>query len=203
MDNYLQIIQQNLNKLYACLPQNLEACIQATRDRDNFKLNAFGTTCIISPTGICFDLTDTEANLGSVQGILVSMYALNANDAALELTPLKAFKEFPDSMPYAGAFTTHTEQLLVPHVTKIKAAIPKIIQSLGGQASPQGTGGDFSFVVRPLPKIALCYIFYEPDEDFPAGVTCLYSGNARHFLPVDGLADVGEYTSRRILDCIL
>lgn len=203
MDNYLQIIQQNLDKLYACLPQDLEGCIQATRDQNNFKLNAFGTTCIISPTGICFDLADIKASLGSVHGILVSMYALNANDTELELTPLKAFKEFPDSMPYAGAFTTHTEQLLIPHVTKIKAAIPKIIQSLRGQASPPGTGGDFSFVVRPLPKIALCYIFYESDEDFPAGVTCLYSGNARRFLPVDGLADVGEYTSRRILDCIL
>jgi hypothetical protein len=55
-------------------------------------------------------------------------------------------------------------------------------------------------VVRPLPKIFLCYIFYEADEEFPPSATCLYSNNANRFMPVDGLADVGEYTSKRILD---
>jgi len=53
-----------------------------------------------------------------------------------------------------------------------------------------------------LPKIALCYIFYLPDEEFPASVTCLFSNNARLFMPLDGLADVAEYTSRRIIEII-
>jgi len=57
-------------------------------------------------------------------------------------------------------------------------------------------------MVYPLPKIALCYIFYEADEDFPASVTCLYSNNASSFLPIDALADVGEYTSKKILTVI-
>ncbi|MBC2717373.1 MAG: DUF3786 domain-containing protein [Desulfobacteraceae bacterium] len=61
---------------------------------------------------------------------------------------------------------------------------------------------NFSFTVYPLPKIALCYIFYEADHEFPASVTCLYSNNARFFLPVDGLADGGEYTSKKILRVI-
>ena len=30
----------------------------------------------------------------------------------------------------------------------------------------------------------------------------LYSNNANQFMPVDGLADVGEYTSRKILNLI-
>ncbi|PIP38582.1 MAG: hypothetical protein COX19_11845 [Desulfobacterales bacterium CG23_combo_of_CG06-09_8_20_14_all_51_8] len=57
----------------------------------------------------------------------------------------------------------------------------------------------YRMVVYPLPKIALCYILYLPDDDFPAAVTCLYSANARLFLPMDALADTGEYTSRKIL----
>jgi hypothetical protein len=61
-------------------------------------------------------------------------------------------------------------------------------------------GGDFAFVVYPLPKIALCYIFYMADDDFPASGTCLYSSNARQFLALDALADVGEYTSKKIID---
>jgi len=53
---------------------------------------------------------------------------------------------------------------------------------------------------RTVSKIALCYLFYEADEDFPASATCLYSTYAEQFLPVDALADVGEYTSRTILN---
>ncbi|MEH0021189.1 MAG: DUF3786 domain-containing protein [Desulfobacter sp.] len=205
MDNYSRLIQKNLDKLYASLPRDFDQCLEATRDQDSFKLNAFGCPCVISPGGICFErdqCRDSQNFEDPILGLLVSLYALNASNTCLNLTPLKAFKEFPDSMPYAGAFSTHTEQLLVPHVPQIKAAIPKIMSHLDGEASPYGTGGDFSFVVHPLPKIALCYIFYEPDEDFPAGVTCLYSKNARQFMPIDGLADVGEYTSRRIIDII-
>ena len=105
-------------------------------------------------------------------------------------------------MPYVGAFTTHTEQLLVPHVAKIKESVQIVTETLKGEEAPDGTGGDFSFIVYPLPKIALCYIFYEVDDDFPASATCLYSNNARLFLPVDGLADVGEYCSKTILKLV-
>lgn len=202
MDNYTRLIQKNLDKLYASLPRDLDRCIQADRDKKEFRLNAFGTTCVISPGGIRFDRDEPAEGSDKIPGLLVSLYALNATDAGINLNQFKAFKEFPDSMPYAGAFATHTEQLLVPHVPRIKADIPKIMGRLNGQAAPHGTGGDFSFVVFPLPKIALCYIFYEADDDFPAGVTCLYSANARQFMPVDGLADVGEYTSRRIIDLV-
>lgn len=202
MDNYTRLIQENLDKLYASLPRDFHTCIQARKEDDTFIMDAFGTECVISRDGICFDTAQCGPFFDTIPGLLVSLYALNATDTSMALTPLKAFKEFPDSMPYAGAFATHTEQCLAPHVNRIKGAIPKVIHALKGQVSPPGTGGDFSFVVRPLPKIALCYIFYEADEDFPPGVTCLYSGNARQFMPVDGLADVGEYTSRRILDIV-
>jgi hypothetical protein len=33
-------------------------------------------------------------------------------------------------------------------------------------------------------------------------VTCLFSTNANRFMPMDGLADVGEYTSRTILEMV-
>jgi hypothetical protein len=76
------------------------------------------------------------------------------------------------------------------------------VDELSGQAAPSSVSGDFAFVVRPLPKISLCYIFYEADEDFPASVTCLFSNNANTFMPMDGLADVGEYTSKRIRELL-
>jgi hypothetical protein len=137
-----------------------------------------------------------------VIGILLSLYAMNASTEAPLLEPLKAFKEFPDSAPYVGAFASHTEQILVPVVPRIKLKAGLIMAQLSGVAAPSSVSGDFAFVVRPLPKIFLCYIFYEADEDFPPSVTCLFSSNANHFMPMDGLADVGEYTSKTILELV-
>ena len=197
-DNYAKIVQDNLNRLYGNLPKELFKNLPGEQNGDRFIFDAFGEKCVIAPKRI----TLGEREHSSVFGILISLYALNACSDICILAPLKSFKEFPDSMPYVGAFTTHTEQLLVPHVAGIKETVPRITRTLQGTNSAFEAGGDFSFIVYPLPKIALCYIFYEADDDFPASVTCLYSNNANQFMPVDGLADVGEYTSRKILNLI-
>lgn len=197
-DNYKKIARQNLDRLYSDLPGDLDANLPAHRDGENFLFKAFGKTCIISPAGISLGGSETS----SVFDILISLYALNVTPELCIPSPFKAFKEIPSTLPYVGAFTTHTEQVLVPHVDRIKACREKIMATLHGSEAPAGTGSDLSMVLRPLPKIALCYLFYEADEEFPASATCLYSANAERFLPVDALADVGEYTSGTILDIV-
>ncbi len=49
----------------------------------------------------------------------------------------------------------------------------------------------------------MCYLFYWPDDEFAANVTCLCGANADRFLSTDALADVGEYTSRAIIDALV
>jgi len=196
--NYAKIVIDNLERLYGDLPSDLAQNLPGEQDGERFIFDAFGEKCVIEPERI----TLGEKEHSSVFKLLISLYALNACSDICVLTPLRSFREFSGSMPYVGAFTTHTEQLLVSHVAKIKEAVQSITKNFKGEKAPSETGGDFSFIVYPLPKIALCYIFYEADDDFPASVTCLFSNNADQFLPVDGLADVGEYTSRRILNLI-
>ena len=197
-DNYKKIVRDNLERLYKSLPENLEKILPAKREGDRFIFNAFGEDCVITPEGI--QLGSKEHS--PVYHILISLYALHACTDKYVHGPFKAFKEFPDSMPYAGAFATHTENLLVPHVPEIKKAADIISEALIPGETPAETGGDFAFTMFPLPKIALTYIFYEADDDFPASVTCLFSNNAHRFLPIDGLADLGEYTSKKILEVI-
>jgi len=195
-DNYARIVRSNLERLYLNLPPDLARKLPARQSGERFAFDAFGAKCEIRPDGI---LLDTERQDGPV-GILLSLYALGAQSELCVPEPFKAFKDFPDSMPYAGAFVTHTQQILVPYVENIEKNHGGIMESLKGRPAPAGVGGDFVFVVYPLPKIALCYIFYMADDDFPASVTCLYSNNARQFLANDALADVGEYTSKKIID---
>jgi hypothetical protein len=130
------------------------------------------------------------------------LYALHANADPCIPTPFKAFREIPNSMPYAGAFASHTEQILIPHIDTIEDNLELIFEILNGEPGSGSEGGDFSFVVRPLPKIKLNYIFYRADEDFSASATCLFSNNAPAFLPIDALADTGEYTSKKIIELI-
>ena len=198
MDNYARLAKDNLDRLYATLPGDLQSNLPAEKNGMAFTFTAFGRSCVISPGKILLD----GAEPSGVIGILLSLYALHTVPEVPVLEPLRAFKEFPDSAPYVGAFASHTELNLVPAVDQIKAKTDRIIERLDGQPAPASVSGDFAFVVRPLPKIFLCYIFYEADEDFPPSVTCLFSCNANRFMPMDGLADVGEYTSKTILDLI-
>jgi Domain of unknown function (DUF3786) len=196
--NYTKIVRDNLKKLFENLPSDLVDALPARKNGEAFLFEAFGEKCEIRSDGIFLG----EVRQTGALGILISLFALHATPEICLVEPLKAFKDLPNSMPYAGAFVTHTQQILVPHVEKIKVSTGRIIEALNGCEAPSGVGGNFSFMVYPLPKIALCYIFYEADEDFPASVTCLYSNNAISFLPIDALADIGEYTSRKILTII-
>ena len=197
-DNYQKIVNDNLERLYGTLPDDLDTRLPARKDGLAYAFTAFGQRCVISPDGITLD----EETAPSIIGILLSLYALHASTEAPVLEPFRAFKEFPDSAPYVGAFASHTEQVLVPAVSRIEPNRDRIESRLAGQEPPAAVGGDFCLLVRPLPKISLCYIFYEADADFPPSVTCLYSNNANRFMPIDGLADVGEYTSRTILSLV-
>ena len=196
--NYTTIIKNNLSKLYANPGDSPENRLPAAKSGDRYRFQAFGDTCVLSPEGIT--LGDEEIN--DPRGIIISLYALHAKATPCRPKPFKAYKEFPDTMPYAAAFGTHTEQILIPYTDRIIKKAALIQERLNGGATTENMAGDMVFTVNPLPKIHLCYIFYEADEDFPPSVTCLYSFNAAEFLPTDALADVGEYTSKKIIELV-
>jgi hypothetical protein len=217
MNTYEKTIQDNLSRLYQDLPENLDQILPAKRQGEKFALKAFGESCIIQPGAIFIG----DAKESGALGILISLYALHANADPCIAAPFKAFREFPNSMPYAGAFATHTENILIPHIEKIEHGINRIEETLGGEIGTADNVavannvaaankvadaikvGDFSFCVCPLPKIMLNYIFYRADDEFPAAASCLYSNNAHAFLPIDALADTGEYTSKKIIDLVM
>jgi len=198
MDNYEKIIHANLDRLYKNLPENLERLLPGQRQTDKFRLKALGQSCQIRPDGVCIG---EEPATGGV-GILITLYALHAGEDPCMPTPFKAFREFPNSQPYVGAFASHTEQVLLGRIDGIEQHAGRIARQLRGSRGSDNDAGDFSLILYPLPKIALTYVFYRADEDFPASVTCLFSNNAAAFLPTDALADTGEYTSKKILEIL-
>lgn len=196
--NYATIIRDNLQKLFTMDLNERAAALPAGLEDNALALKAFGARCRLTAEALTLD---DKAEEGP-RGIITSLYALHAVSEAALMEPFKSFKEIPNSAPYVGAFTNRTEQALVPAVERLDNDRQKVYDRLDGADAPGSVSGDFAFVVQPLPKIYLCYVCYLPDEDFPAGVTCLYSNNAPLYLPTDALADVGEYTSKTILELL-
>ena len=192
---YANIVDQNLKRLFKEADAHLAAKLPRDLNGHHFSFSAFGEQCVLTPDGIWLG----EQLMQGALGVIISLYALHTSPLPARRFPLKAYKEFADTMPYAGAFVTHTEAPLVPHVDSIYAKRDAICACLQGQDAGFPNGGDFALLLQPLPKVYLGYIFYYADDDFPAAVTCLFSNNADRFLPPDALADAGEYTSKKII----
>jgi len=197
-DNYLRIARENLSRVDWRDPVRLAERIGAVAEDGALHFRGFGHDVRLTTDAITLDGRPAEG----VWALLLSLYARHAAPDPLRLEPLRAFKEFDGSMPYVGAFVSHTQEILTPHVDAIVGQAEMLNARLGGTPPPAETAGDAALLLQPLPKIALCYVFYLADEDFPASATCLFSANADRFMPTDALADVGEYTSRRMLALI-
>ena len=198
MSNFKRIIQNNLHRIYFDPIADLQRHLPCAAEGDHLLFEAFGAECRITPGGIFLNGRPEEGP----RGIVISLYALHHHPDRPVLEPFHAFKDLPGSQPYSGAFRTHAETILVPHVSKIETGRSKILRALAGKNETGPGSGDFSFTVRPLPKITLLYLFYRADEEFPASAVCLLSHNSLRFIPLDALADLAEHTSRRILDLI-
>ena len=197
-DQYLLIQMEHLKKAWLRGKEVLERALSAKLEDGCFCFQAFGETCKMCPD---------EIRLGGrpitgPEGILISLYALNVRDEPARIHPLQSFKELPNSGPYQDAFVARSEQALVPHVLSIEHQRQVIAQHFSGTVNTDAPTGDFSFTLYPLPRIPLYYIFYLPDEEFPAAVTCLFAADATSHLSVDGLADVAEYTGKKIISLV-
>jgi hypothetical protein len=197
-NNYERIVRNNLSILFQKNLDEIAGRLPAKQKGDQLEFQAFGNPCSLSRDRI---LINGVEEVG-VLGILISLYAIRTDFREPRLEPLKAFKEIPNSAPYSAAFSARSQEVLAPHVESICEFQNLIIDKFGSGSKLLSIGGDFSFVLYPLPKIALCYIFYFSDEDFPASATCLFSNNAELFAPVDALADTAEYTSKEIIKII-
>ncbi|HEY9074481.1 MAG TPA: DUF3786 domain-containing protein [Desulfobaccales bacterium] len=192
--NYLKIRNDYLKQAWARSPAVLSACLPAEPAAAGLRFQAFGAKCLLSAEEIT--LAGTAAT--GPEGLLIALYASSVPDLPVDLNSLKSFKELPNSLPYRGAFAANAEQILVPQVTAIRQRQERLAAAFSGYINRDPVSGDLSFTLYPLPRVPLYYIFHLPDEEFPASVTCLFAANAPAFMPLDGLADVAEYTGKKI-----
>ncbi len=197
-ENYYNI---SLNYLRRALERGsdiLKKALPGTASSKGIEFRAFGTKCVLSQDGVMLN----NAIEKGPRSIIISMYALNAPDTECTFAgKWISFKDLPGTMPYWDPFRANAELVLVPYVEKIHENVEYITNVLDGYVSKESTG-DFAIVTFPLPKVPLLYIFYLPDEEFPAEAKCLFASGVETFMPSDVLADLAEQTSKLILELI-
>lgn len=67
---------------------------------------------------------------------------------------------------------------------------------LGGQAA---TFGDASAIFRVFPKIPLCVIIWEGDEEIAANATLLFDPSITYFLHIESVIGLGGYLAKRLV----
>jgi len=192
---YAETIRRNLRQAFQTDHHWLADCLGAMKTRQGIALRAFGRDGLLTSEAVCLN---GEPDWGP-RGVVLSLLACRARPDECQPEPLRAFRELPHSMPYVGAFRTHAETVLIPRVGELAPAVRAIATAMDGVVPSDPAPGDFALRLHPVPKIQLTYLFYLPDETFPANVTCLFSQNADYFLPTDALADLAEYTSCDLL----
>ena len=158
--NYEKIVRNNVRILFEGDVQALSDRLPALEIDNRLEFRAFGRTCLLRPEGILFDGKEETGILG----ILISLYALHADLRECRIEPFKAFKDLPNSSPYVNPFAARTQQILIPHVERIRNAQPVILEAFGGNPGPPSVGGDFSFTLYPFPKIGFFFIFFNPHD---------------------------------------
>jgi len=196
--SYIKIRNEYLRKAWARSTEDLSVCLPAELGDECLIFQAFGEKCILSKD----EITLSDQSAPGPEGLLIALYASCVQNLPLQLYPLKSFKELPNSMPYHTAFAANAEHILIPYVAEISLQQERLIKRLSGHINEDAMSGDFSFTLFPLPRVPLYYIFHLPDDEFAASVTCLFANNASCFMPVDGLADIAEYTGKKIISMV-
>ncbi|MBW1975703.1 MAG: DUF3786 domain-containing protein [Deltaproteobacteria bacterium] len=195
-ENYFEISLHYLSRALARDLEELAAALPGRKHEDKVVFKAFASECRLAPEGITLD---GKLETGP-KSIIISMYALNVpSEPWASVQKWISFRELPNTMPYWGAFRANAEEILIPHVHRIRDSLDSIVSKLDGYIT-NNTPGDVAVVVFPLPKVPLLYIFYLADDEFPAEAKCLFPAGVDSFMPSDVLADLAEHTSRLLIE---
>ena len=107
-----------------------------------------------------------------------------------------SFADLPDGRFYNQAFQGYTGNALAQAFNHDLPAFERLAPGLGGEPAELG---DASFIFQALPRVPLCVVFWQGDEDFPDSAQVLFDASASHYLTTDSFAILGSAITRRLI----
>jgi hypothetical protein len=115
--------------------------------------------------------------------LLILHYLVTAKGTPVRDEPV-SFKELPEGMVY---YPTFYKRAIKPLLSKYGASPERLIEAaarLGGVAVHQG---DAAVTVRAFPKVAITWVLWRGDEEFPAEGTTLVDRVIQDYLPTEDI----------------
>jgi hypothetical protein len=155
-----------------------------------------GDVAVVNPTGAVNPTHVGEPPHDAHVSIqIVLLHYLLTADGTPPADRWLAFRELPDGMFYAQAFAGHAEGLLAEKLGANLDGFRRAADSLGG--SPLDLA-NAAYRFQAFPRLAVAALLWEGDEDFPAQARILFDAHARHYLPTEDLAGIGDWLAHRL-----
>lgn len=161
-----------------------KANVEYDQNSQMFKVPFLGNTYLVKyPEGeVISQDSDTQVSLTNC--ILILHYLTTANGQAVENSWI-SFKELPDGAIYNDPFTRRTIKPMLDTFSAKPENMILIGERMGGK---KGEFGDISVILPVFPQVAITYVIWEGDEEFPASGTVLFDRSAKSYLPTEDYA---------------
>jgi hypothetical protein len=145
-----------------------------------------------SRKSVCLSL-DTEA-VPIGEKLLILHYLVTAKG-----TPPRgeavSFKELPEGVVY---YPTFYKRAIRPLLNKYGASPGKLIEAaalIGGVSEPQG---DSAVTIRAFPRVAVTWVLWRGDDEFPAEGTILVDRGIQDYLPTEDIAVLCQHIAIKL-----
>jgi len=108
-----------------------------------------------------------------------------------------AYKDIPGGLLYAGVFARRVTEPLQRRFGKSARSFKETGIRSGGEPVEIG---DASFILHAFPRVALQYVLWEGDEEFPPSVQLLFDASVDHYLTLEDMVVLGQVTAGRLIN---
>lgn len=139
---------------------------------------------------------ETTSKIAHPSIVILLLHYLLTADGTRPADRWIAFRELPDGLFYAQAFSGHAEGAIAARFSADLHGFGQAAGRLGG--TPLDLA-DVSFRFLALPRLALAVLLWAGDEEFPGQARILYDAAAGHYLPTEDLSGIGDWLSHRLV----
>jgi hypothetical protein len=151
---------------------------------------------VTHPGGEVWAGPDRQEN--AAVAVMLLHYLLGA-DGTPPAGTWSAYRELPDGLFYAAAFSRRADQRLARAFATSPDALESFARAARDLRGDALTLGDASFRFAALPRVDVAVLVWAGDDEEPGEARVLFDAHAGHYLPAEDLAELGGQLTNRLL----
>ena len=154
----------------------------------------FDETIELAIPGFSFESTK-GSNVTLTTKIIILHYLIQASGApsGADLVP---YEDIPGCRAYLPVFERRVVRPMLAAFGNARDAFVDAGKAFGGSEEEYGNG---SFTLHPFPRVALTFILWEGDEDFPPSIKVLFDRSIPAYLPLEDIVVISKMAATRII----